>query len=1260
MFKEKGKVSIVNKILIVMLAIICVFAVLLISLTQLNKKSVETHVKETQGMIQNYATTAENTWDVSKNGDGSVTATLSSDGTLTISGTGNMKDWEYQVETDWHNFDIKGKVKKVVINKGVTSIGSNAFTTCGRLTSIEIPSGVLSIGSDAFSFCDSLTSIVIPKGVTSIGDNAFERCSNLTSIKIPEGVTTIGEKAFYDCSSLTSITIPGGVTSIGWATFWGCSSLTSITIPEGVTIIDDYAFVECSSLTSITIPDSVTEIGGEAFNGCDSLTSITIPEGVTSIGQNTFYGCCSLKIINIPSGVTDIKPDAFRSCRDLKIICSSNSVAETYAKENGISYQIDDKAPTITFGTNGKSTVSKMQSTTVKVTDLTAGVNENYLKYMWTIVPEDIVKDQIVNSFQNGETLNIKDVTGIHYLWIYSKDKVGNENIVRSEAFVIDNTPPIAEVSYSTTELTKENVKVTITANEEIQAIEGWSLSTDKKILTKEFSENTTKTITVKDIAGNETQVEVKISNIDKIAPTAIVSYSTTEPTKENVTVTITADEEVQGIDGWTLSQDKKILTKEYSENTTEIITVKDIAGNETQVNISITNIIDRTAPTTNVNYSTISKTNQNVKVTITANEEVQAIEGWTLSQDKKILTKEYSENTTETITIKDIAENEVQVNISITNIDRIAPEAEISYSTTNPTKENVKVTITANEEVQVIEGWMLSQEKNILTKEYTQNRTESIIVKDIAGNETQVNISIRNIDRIAPEVQISYSTTAPTKENVTVKIKSDEAVQAVESWTLSTDKKVLTKEYAENTTETVTIKDIAGNETQVNILITNIDRIAPEVQISYSITNLTKEDVTVTITADEEVQDVEGWTLSANKKVLTKEYSENKTETITIKDMLGNEIQQTIEITNIDRIAPEAEISYSTTNPTKENVKVTITANEEVQVIEGWMLSQEKNILTKEYTQNRTESIIVKDIAGNETQVNISIRNIDRIAPTANVSYSTTAPTKENVTVKITADEAVQAVESWTLSTDKKVLTKEYAENTTETVTIKDIAGNERHVEVKISNIDKAAPIVKIEYIQESNEKVKVRITANEEIQELSGWTLKTDKKVLTKEYTQNTTETITIKDIAGNETYVQIKVRGIIKIKEGTYEIKENYIIDINPKTTYENFVKNIETSEYKITENGKEITGKTLIKTGQKLTIGNQTFTLVVIGDTNGDGQANIKDILSINKHRLNKAQLVNEYLQAGDINEDGKVNLRDILQINKYRLGKISEL
>jgi hypothetical protein len=73
-----------------------------------------------------------------------------------------------------------------------------------------------------------------------------------------------------------------------------------------------------------------------------------------------------------------------------------------------------------------------------------------------------------------------------------------------------------------------------------------------------------------------------------------------------------------------------------------------------------------------------------------------------------------------------------------------------------------------------------------------------------------------------------------------------------------------------------------------------------------------------------------------------------------------------------------------------------------------------------------------------------------------------------------------------------------------------------------------------------------------------------------------------------------------------------------------------------------------------------VDNSSYTIVVSGDTNGDGQAELKDILAINKHRLNKVKLTGEYLLAGDVNGDGEVNLRDILQINKYRLGKINNL
>jgi ribosomal protein L37AE/L43A len=244
---------------------------------------------------------------------------LYEDGTLNISGTGAMKDYDNDPSPACRN----SNVKKVVIEDGVTSIGNYAFWGCSNLTSITIPDSVTSIGDSAFNTCSSLTSLTIPNSVTSIGDSAFNTCSSLTSITIPDGVTSIEFAAFYACSSLTSLTIPNSVTSIGDSAFNACSSLTSLTIPNSVTSIGEGAFFGCSSLTSLTIPNSVTSIGEGAFFGCSSLTSITIPDSVTRIGDYAFKNCSNLTSITIPDSVTSIGNSAFYGCSSLKTISLS-------------------------------------------------------------------------------------------------------------------------------------------------------------------------------------------------------------------------------------------------------------------------------------------------------------------------------------------------------------------------------------------------------------------------------------------------------------------------------------------------------------------------------------------------------------------------------------------------------------------------------------------------------------------------------------------------------------------------------------------------------------------------------------------------------------------------------------------------------------------------------------------------------------------------------------------------------------------------
>ena len=241
---------------------------------------------------------------------------LDNDGTLTISGTGSMEEYDIDFLYDGGNYviistspwySLRDQILSIAIETGITSVGSEAFTDCTKASSVSLPDTVTAIGQGAFRLCTGLTSFSVPAGCTDIGPRSFTGCSSIAAFTVTGGNTAFtaedGVLFSYDRSTLLayppaktdpSYTVPESVTEIGALSFADCKSLSDVLLGSHVSSIGESAFEGCSSLTGLTIPDSVVSIEPFAFNYCTGLTSLTVGTGLDFVGLCSFNACDSL------------------------------------------------------------------------------------------------------------------------------------------------------------------------------------------------------------------------------------------------------------------------------------------------------------------------------------------------------------------------------------------------------------------------------------------------------------------------------------------------------------------------------------------------------------------------------------------------------------------------------------------------------------------------------------------------------------------------------------------------------------------------------------------------------------------------------------------------------------------------------------------------------------------------------------------------------------------------------------------------------
>ena len=286
---------------------------------------------------------------------------------LTLSGKGNMKDCghkkplrdkeDYVICEDrkyGYNeyYDEIQEVKEVVVEEGITGIGSHAFEAIG-IKKATIASSVKTIGHCAFKKTN-LEQIIISDSVSFIGEEAFDECHDLKSVQLSKNIKKIPRNAFASCYSLKEINIPKKVEFIGRQAFQDCLWLRKVnyTSDSKLKEIDILAFDGCN-IEKMMIPSGVERIHSDAINSSHEIiadknnpyflsekgvlfskdkktlvcypnrkteSTYRIPTGVKTIERAAFCKNDFLEKLIMPDTVTTVKKYACLAADHLKTV----------------------------------------------------------------------------------------------------------------------------------------------------------------------------------------------------------------------------------------------------------------------------------------------------------------------------------------------------------------------------------------------------------------------------------------------------------------------------------------------------------------------------------------------------------------------------------------------------------------------------------------------------------------------------------------------------------------------------------------------------------------------------------------------------------------------------------------------------------------------------------------------------------------------------------------------------------------------------
>lgn len=492
---------------------------------------------------------------------------------------------------------------------------------------------------------------------------------------------------------------------------------------------------------------------------------------------------------------------------------------------------------------------------------------------------------------------------------VYSSmyNSLGIGEIKLYEDMTVDETP-YAEVNYNIIRTTNKDVTAEL-----INPTRKIKVTNNGGKTTYTFTKNGEFTFEFEDEQGHKGSTTAKVDWIDKTAPVANVSYSTTESTNEDVVASITFTKPVEilskDIDIVEVTTDQgKIQTITFLENGSYDLKFQDALGNVGSKKIAV-NWIDKKAPTSDFIYSTTDLTDKAVTATLDPSEPV------TVLNNGGSTSHTFKDNGSFDFEFEDKAGNHGTATANVYWIAKV-PEIKVTYSNKKPTNKNVNVT------VDIEEGCRLMNNGGKNTYTFTDSGEFAFEYLDKNGLMGRIPIKVDWIDKVNPTATFAYTTTKPTNQNVVATLKPNEKVKILNNGGKNT------YTFTKNGEFTFEMEDQVGNRGSAKVKVDWIDKIVPTATLDYNIKSKTNQSVVVTLKPSKKV------TILNNGGKNTYTFTKNGQFTFEFKDAAGNKNTAVAKVNWIDKVAPRATIEYTTTGINSNFVIATLRPQEDVKIL--------------------------------------------------------------------------------------------------------------------------------------------------------------------------------------------------------------------------------------------------------------------------------------------------------------------------------------